>query len=79
MKKVTPLKCIKAKCQECRGTKLTVKIEACPEKECPLYPYRMGKDPHRKPVTLSPEHRAAANAALERVREERKANKKQDA
>lgn len=43
---MTPIKAIRAKCLDCCcGQYKEVKL--CPCSDCPLYPYRLGKDPHR--------------------------------
>ena len=47
--KLTPLKAIRAKCIECVcGSK--AEVRKCVIPSCPLYPYRMGHDPHRKGI-----------------------------
>jgi len=43
MKHVTPMKAIRLKCLDCSETSLEVKL--CPIKDCPLWPYRLGKRP----------------------------------
>ena len=43
-KVLTPLKAIRAKCIECSCGQ-TKEIKLCNLKNCPLYPYRMGKRP----------------------------------
>ena len=40
----TPIKAIRAYCVECSGGS-TKEVKFCPIKNCPLYPYRMGKRP----------------------------------
>ena len=46
----TPLKAIRAKCIECScGQKNEVKL--CPVTGCPLYPFRIGKNPYKKELT----------------------------
>lgn len=44
MKKLTPMKAIRAKCIECGGGSF-VEVRMCPVKECPLYAYRSGHRP----------------------------------
>ena len=44
MKRLTPIKAIRAKCKECSGNQLAV-IRKCQILNCPLHPYRMGKRP----------------------------------
>ena len=44
MKKLTPIKAIRANCLDCMcGSSNEVKL--CPSDDCPLYPYRFGKRP----------------------------------
>ena len=43
----TPLKSIRLKCLDCSGG-LRKEVKLCPIKDCPLYPFRMGKNPNRK-------------------------------
>ena len=46
-KKLTPTKSIREYCLDCsNGSSHEVKF--CPAKECPLYPYRFGKNPNIK-------------------------------
>ncbi len=44
-------------------------VERCPVELCALYPYRLGKDPGRKPRRLSDERRKAAVDNLKHARE----------
>lgn len=44
MKKLTPLRAIRAKCRDCCCNQ-TLEIRCCPITDCPLYPYRMGHRP----------------------------------
>ena len=57
----SPLKAIRKKCLDCAGGCLK-EIRSCSHTECPLYIFRMGKNPHRKgiaprkPVILQKSH-----------------------
>ena len=68
---LTPMKAIRKKCLDCVcGSSKEVKL--CPCDDCPLYVYRTGRMPNRKPRgPMSP----AQAAALEKAREARKAKK----
>jgi len=44
-----PLKSIRKKCLECSAGS-TKEVRMCLIKNCPLYPYRFGKNPKRKNV-----------------------------
>lgn len=46
-KPLRPLKAIRAYCLECSGGSYK-EAEICAIDDCPLYPYRMGKNPARK-------------------------------
>lgn len=51
MKKLTPMKAIRAKCLECcAGQRLEVR--ECLVKNCPLYSYRMGHRPKDEQFTI---------------------------
>jgi hypothetical protein len=51
------LKAIRAKCLDCSGG-LQSEVRGCLVRDCALYPFRMGSNPWRAP--LSDEQRAAA-------------------
>ena len=44
MKRLTPIKAIRAKCLDCSYGQAQ-EVRLCPLKKCPLYPYRMGRRP----------------------------------
>lgn len=70
----TPLKAVRAKCLDCSGNSVT-EVKLCPIKNCPLYPYRHGKNPKIKKRELSEEQKAAFK---ERLAEARKKRRKSD-
>jgi len=45
----TPLKAIRAWCFDCSGGRWS-EIKNCIRPECPLYPYRFGKNPNRSGI-----------------------------
>jgi hypothetical protein len=45
---LTPVQAIRAKCIDCSGGQ-RAEVRLCPIAECPLYPFRMGRNPNRKP------------------------------
>lgn len=47
--KSTPVRAIRQKCLECVGNS-PKEVRKCIAKDCPLYPYRMGKNPERKGI-----------------------------
>ena len=64
-KTLTPVKAIRAKCIECSGGNRSQ------IKDCPLYAYRHGKNPNRKPRVMTEEQRERMRGNLEKAREKR--------
>jgi len=75
MKKLTPIKAIRAKCLDCVCFQLK-EVKLCPSDDCPLWPYRMGKNPNRKSSgTVSPKQlEARKKSALRLSKLKNKAN-----
>ena len=48
-KSITPLKAIRKHCLECSGGSPS-EVKNCVIPECPLYQYRLGKNPRRKGI-----------------------------
>lgn len=48
-KRMSPLKAIKAHCLDCCGGSRQ-EVKACEIADCPLHPFRLGKNPHRKGI-----------------------------
>ena len=46
-KRLTPIKAIRAKCLDC-SCESYKEVKECSIPECPLYPYRLGKNPYIK-------------------------------
>lgn len=67
---LTPIKAIRAKCLDCSGNS-AAEVRECVLKHCPLYPYRMGRNPNRTGRELTEEQKAKCAAALARAREAR--------
>lgn len=64
---LTPIKSIRAYCLECMcGSSHEVSL--CWAKDCPLYPYRLGKNPNIKPRELTPEQREKMAERLKSLR-----------
>lgn len=53
---MTPLKAIRAKCLDCCCGQVN-EVNLCPSTDCPLFEYRLGKNPAIKPRELSDEER----------------------
>jgi hypothetical protein len=63
-----PLKAIRAFCLECSCGQ-TSEVKECPVFKCPLYPFRMGKNPFRQRREISEEEK---RVLADRLREARK-------
>lgn len=63
-----PLKAIRAFCLECSCGQ-TSEVKECPVVKCPLYPFRMGKNPYRQRREISEEEK---RVLADRLREARK-------
>lgn len=67
MRKIPPLKAIRLKCLDCSaGSSNEVKLCVIPD--CPLYPYRFGKNPYRKQRELTEEEKAILTERLKKGR-----------
>ena len=62
-----PVKAIRAKCLDCCGQQAN-EAKMCPAQDCPLYPFRFGKNPYRK-RELTPEQKAVMGARLAAIRQ----------
>lgn len=49
MRSKTPLRAIRAKCLECSSGKPS-EVRNCLVEDCPLYPFRFGKNPSRRGI-----------------------------
>lgn len=68
-----PVKAIRAKCMRCTCDQ-PGEIDKCPIVDCPLYPFRYGKNPYRTKREMSDEQRAKFAEAAARGRATAKAN-----
>ena len=66
----TPIKAIRAKCMDCCCDQRE-EVKLCPAKGCPLWPFRMGKNPNRS-RSLTDEQRQAAKERLAKARSAKK-------
>jgi hypothetical protein len=48
-KNLTPLRAIRIYCRQCSGES-PKEIKLCPIPDCPLYPYREGRNPKRQGI-----------------------------
>ncbi len=51
-KSLSPVKAIREHCIDCSGNELKA-VRECQITECPLYAYRLGKNPHRQGILQS--------------------------
>ena len=63
-KTTSPMRAIRHKCLDCCCGSYT-EVEKCEVKKCPLHPFRLGKNPFRKPV--SEERRAALSESMKKI------------
>ena len=49
MKRLTPLKAIRANCIDCMAGSV-YEVKRCHLTDCPLHPYRLGRNPARKGI-----------------------------
>lgn len=73
----TPIRAIRAKCLDCSGGS-TKEVELCVLPGCPLYPYRLGKNPNRRGRTMTEEQRQNAINRLANARENKKSKQSID-
>lgn len=65
---LTPLRAIRAKCVDCSAGSMK-EVRECVMLDCPIYPYRLGKSPNRKPRILTDEEREALRQRMAKMRE----------
>lgn len=68
--KTNPVKAIRDKCIDCCCGS-TLEVKECAVEQCPLFPYRLGKNPFRQKRKMTDEERKALG---DRLREARKSN-----
>ena len=59
---------IKAKCLDCSCYQLE-EVRQCTDKNCELYPYRLGKDPFKKQKEITEKQLKVRQAFTEKARE----------
>ena len=68
--KTNPVKAIREKCLDCcLGS--TLEVKECTVETCPIYPFRLGKNPFRQKREMTEEQRKAVG---DRLRESRKSS-----
>lgn len=66
--RVNPVKAIRLKCLDCSGGS-SGEVEKCPITNCPLYPFRFGKNPFRTKRELTEEQKEILLEKLKKGRE----------
>ena len=64
------LKTIRQKCLDCTLDQ-NREVQLCPAEGCPLWKYRLGKDPEKKPRQMSEAQRAVLDVARRKAAESR--------
>lgn len=72
----SPIKAIRANCLQCAQS--SIEVKRCPMTECPLFPFRFGKNPFRQ-RELTEEQKQATAARLKAGREAKKNEAERDA
>ena len=63
-----PIKAIRTFCLECSGDSFA-EVKSCPREVCPLYPFRLGKNPYRQRREMTEQEK---QVLADRLREARK-------
>lgn len=66
-----PVKAIRAKCLDCCGNMMSV-VQDCGIPTCPIYPFRLGKNPFRTRKEMTEEQKEAVKERLAKARKPRK-------
>lgn len=64
----SPLKAIREKCLDCCMGQ-TSEVKYCTAEDCPLWPFRMGKNPFRQKRELTDEQKANLAVRMKKARE----------
>ena len=63
----TPMRAIRSKCLDCSGGSSN-EVRECVIPECPLFAYRLGRNPNRKGREMTDEEKARCAANLAKAR-----------
>ena len=72
-KETNPVKAIRAYCLEC-CLEQPIEVKLCAADECPLWEFRMGKNPYRAKREMTPEQLQAAKERMQKARSARNSN-----
>lgn len=70
---ISPLKAIREKCIDCVCGQIK-EVKLCESETCPLWPFRMGKNPYRTKREYTDEQRQEMAERLANAREKRASN-----
>lgn len=72
--KTSPIKAIRAKCLDCSSDD-KIEVRECPIIDCPIWPYRMGKNPYNaRTKNMSTEQKQVFADRMKKAWETRRAN-----
>lgn len=66
-----PVKAIRAKCIDCCGGMMSM-VQDCGIPSCPIYPFRLGKNPFRTRKEMTEEQKEAIKERLAKSRKSKK-------
>lgn len=69
--KIPVLKAVRAKCLNCSAGSAK-EVDLCPIDDCPLFPFRYGKDPFRKKIEMTEEKKAILTERLKNAEKEKR-------
>lgn len=70
MEAISPMKAIRLKCLDCCGGS-SKEVKTCGAKDCPLYAFRLGKNPYRQKREYTEEQRAEMAERLKNARDKK--------
>lgn len=73
----SPVKAIRAKCLDCCYDSPS-EVRMCPSEDCPLYPFRFGKNPYIAKRDYTEEEKEAMKERLAAAREKRNDERKNE-
>ena len=76
-KYMTPLKAIRLKCLDCVCFQIN-EVRLCPSTDCPLHPYRFGKNPFTKGKKRTEEQKKVASERLKNYHNQKKKETKNE-
>ena len=68
-----PVQAIRAKCIDCCCGQVA-EVKLCPAEDCPIWPFRLGKNPFRAKREMTDEQRERMRAVLDEARKKKEQN-----